>query len=161
MQKNKHLCFGKNKGEVMEVKKEKFSAFFKGKSFYAVLAVGTVVAFAIGIINTNMVSENDKQLAKNPSTEIVENVQQVEEENKLSENNMDSTDSAKVESKLLKENNKEEENEKKSEDNKKEEAEGRLIYGNRLETALKCAVLFNIFAIFRESGCTDHLDLAA
>ena len=106
----------------MEVKKEKFSAFFKGKSFYAVLAVGTVVAFAIGIINTNMVSENDKQLAKNPSTEIVENVQQVEEENKLSENNMDSTDSAKMESKLLKENNKEEENEKKSEDNKKEEA---------------------------------------
>ena len=63
----------------MDVKKEKLSAFFNGKGFYAALAVGAVSLFAVGIINTNTISNDNNSLAKNPSNQIVENIQQGED----------------------------------------------------------------------------------
>ena len=57
----------------MDVKKEKLSTFFKGKGFYAALAVGAVSLFAVGIINSNTISNDNNDLAKNPSTQFAEN----------------------------------------------------------------------------------------
>ena len=37
----------------------------------------------------------------------------------------------------------------------------RFVDGNRLEAALECGVLFDIFAVFREGCRADHLNLAA
>ena len=63
----------------MDVKKEKLSAFFKGKGFYAALAVGAVSLFAVGIINSNIISNDNNNVTENPSTQIAENVQQGED----------------------------------------------------------------------------------
>lgn len=58
------------------MRKEKLGAFFKGKGFYAALAVGTAAIFAVGILNTNMISDDNNELAKNPSSQIAENAEQ-------------------------------------------------------------------------------------
>ncbi len=63
----------------MDVKKEKIGAFFKGKGFYAALAVGAVALFAVGMISTNMISNDNKELAENPSTQVAENARQGED----------------------------------------------------------------------------------
>ena len=51
----------------MDVKKEKLSTFFKGKGFYAALAVGAVSLFAVGIINSNIISNDNNNVTENPS----------------------------------------------------------------------------------------------
>ena len=73
------MQIGKNTTEVMDVKKEKLSTFFKGKGFYAALAVGAISLFAVGIINSNTISNDSNDLAQNPSTQIAENAQQGED----------------------------------------------------------------------------------
>ena len=61
------------------MKKEKLSTFFKGKGFYTALAVGAVSLFAVGIVNSNIISNDSNDLAQNPSTQIAENAQQGED----------------------------------------------------------------------------------
>lgn len=61
------------------MKKENLGAFFKGKGFYTALAVGTAALFAVGMISTNMISNDKKELAENPSTQIAENARQGED----------------------------------------------------------------------------------
>lgn len=58
------------------MRKEKLGNFFKGKGFYTALAVGTVAILAVGILNTNMISDSNNELAKNPSSQISENTKQ-------------------------------------------------------------------------------------
>ncbi len=82
--KNKHLSFGQNKTEVMEVRKETVGAFFKGKGFYAALAVGAAAIFAVGILNTNTISNENNELAKNPSSQVAENAGQEEAQQDIS-----------------------------------------------------------------------------
>lgn len=61
------------------MKKEKSGTFFGGKGFYAALAAGAAALFAVGMISTNMISDDKKELAENPSTQVAENAQQTEE----------------------------------------------------------------------------------
>lgn len=67
------------------MKKEKLGNFFKGKGFYTALAVGTVAILAVGILNTNMISDNSNELAKNPSSQMTENSKQEEKDTSESE----------------------------------------------------------------------------
>lgn len=47
------------------MRKENKNAFFKGKGFYAALTAGVAAVFAVGIIGTNMLSNENKNLEQN------------------------------------------------------------------------------------------------
>ncbi|MSS64544.1 peptidoglycan DD-metalloendopeptidase family protein [Velocimicrobium porci] len=47
------------------MKKENKSAFFKGKGFYAALTAGVAAVFAVGIIGTHMLSNENKNVEQN------------------------------------------------------------------------------------------------
>lgn len=65
------------------MKKENLSAFFKGKGFYTALAVGAAALFAVGMISTNLISNENEELAENPSSQVAENARP---EDELTEN---------------------------------------------------------------------------
>ena len=70
----------------MEVRKEKLATFFKGKGFYTALAVGAAAIFAVGMISTNMISNDSEELAENPSSQVAENARQGEDNTNITEN---------------------------------------------------------------------------